>query len=77
MSLTKDEKRKQDETHEAVIELKTVMLGANGDDGLVGEVREIGKSHYKLKRNFWMLIAFLVGSGIITGTVIAAINGAG
>ena len=75
MALTKDERRKLDETHEGMGEVRTVLLGAKGDIGLVGEFRELAKSHYKLRRNFWMLIAFLVGSGIITTGVIFAVNG--
>lgn len=75
MALNKDERKKLDETHSTVGQLKTLLVGMNGDEGLVGEVKEIGKSHYKLKRNFWMLIAFLIGSGIISGSVIAALSG--
>ncbi len=75
MALTKEERQKLDETHDTVGKIKTVLVGLNGDEGLVGQVSEIGKSHYKLKRNFWMLVGFLVGSGVITGSVLAALSG--
>ena len=74
MTLTKEERLIIDETRESQIKLNTVLLGANGDDGLVGEVKELSKSHYLLKRNFWMLIAFLIGSGVITGGILAVLS---
>ena len=67
--LTKDEKQKLDETHDTVIELKTVLLGTNGDNGLVGDVKRIAKSHFRLKQNFWILVSFLIGSGILGGSI--------
>lgn len=74
MTLTKEERLIIEETRESQIKLNTVLLGANGDDGLVGEVKDLSKSHGMLKRNFWMLIAFLIGSGVITGGLLAVLS---
>lgn len=62
------------EIHKATIQLNTVLLGVAGTEngGLVQEVKdvktdvkELGKSHGKLKRNFWILVGALLGSGAI------------
>lgn len=72
--LTKDEHQKLDETHDTVIELRTVLLGADGNEGLCAKVEKVAKSHYKLKSYFWILVAFLVGTGIITGGIIGLLR---
>ena len=72
------------ETHQGVTELKTVLLGVPGteDTGLCGEVKAVkltvngvAKSHGKLKRNFWLLVGTLVGSGVIGGSLYTAFGG--
>ncbi len=63
------------ETHDATLKIQTVLLGTNGDAGLIGEVKQLSESHYKLRRHFWMLIAFLVGSGILASSIISVLNG--
>jgi len=72
------------ETHKTVIQLSTVLLGVpgTGDKGIVGEVKDnrvaingIAKSHNKLKRNFWILVASLVGSGAIGSGIYNMLNG--
>ena len=82
MALTKDEKELLKEIRDDQKYIKqeqtvihTVLLGANGAEGLVEEVKSLAKGHGKLKRNFWMLVTFLIGSGIISGSVVAAMNG--
>lgn len=70
--LTKDERKKLDETHDSIIRIETVL--GNGDDGLVGDVKRIAKSHYNLKRNFIILVSFLAGSGVLTGGIWAFVN---
>ena len=55
--------------------LHTVLLGANGAEGLVEEVRSIAKGYGKLKRNFWTLVGILIGSGIIGGSVFGLMSG--
>ena len=58
-----------------VEKLSTVLLGADGDEGLVGQVSEIAKSHYTLKNRFWILVGILIGSGIIGGGIYSLVNG--
>ena len=67
-----------EETHDTMTQLKTVLLGVPGTDdkGLVGDVKEVkvvqreqGKSIGKIKKNFWLLVGTLVGSGVL-GSVI-------
>ena len=74
MSLTKDERQLIQDTHDAGIEVKTVLLGANGDDGLVGEVKHIAKSHYKLRLCFWLLVSSLLASGVISAKVLGVFH---
>ena len=59
-------------THDTVIQLKTLLVGANGDEGLIGEIKTIKidadklhSKHNKLNVRFWTLVSFLVGSGIL------------
>lgn len=72
------------ETHQAIIQLSTVLLGVpdTEDKGLVGEVKDVklnlnnlGKSHNKLKKNFWILVGALVGSGAIGSGIYNLLNG--
>lgn len=65
MSLTKEEKEILVKTHDKVIELRTILLGTDGDNGLIGDFKRLANSHSKLKRNFYILIGVLVGSGTI------------
>ena len=65
MALTKDEKKMVQETHDDMIEIKAVLLGVDGANGLVDDVKHIASSHYKLRLRFWILIGILVGSGIL------------
>ncbi len=74
MSLTKAEKEIITKTHDKVTELTAILLGSRGDNGLIGDVRRLANSHYKLRRNFWLLVGVLVGSGVI-GAGIAQITG--
>ncbi len=57
------------ETHDKVTKLETAIFGLpdTEDKGLCGEVRELSKSHYNLRRLFFMLLAFMVGAGFLTG----------
>ncbi len=49
-ALNHDEIRLIRETHDKVVKLHTVLLGTNGDTGLVGEVREIRLKHEQDKQ---------------------------
>jgi len=65
--LTEAEKKAIQETHDTVIQLKTILIGVNGDEGLVGEIKDLHRNHNKLKQSFWTLVGILVGSGFIGG----------
>jgi len=43
------------------------LIGVNGDEGLVGEIKDLHRNHNKLKQSFWTLVGILVGSGFIGG----------
>lgn len=67
MALTKDEREALDEIQKRTTEVSTVLLGVDGSPGLVDEVKELAKGYGKLKRNFWLLVGILAGSGVIGG----------
>ena len=69
MPLTSEERQKLDETHDSMIRIETVLLGSNGDNGLVGDVKRLAVSHFRLKKNFWVLTSFLAGSGVLGGSI--------
>ena len=82
MALTKEEKEILKEIRDSQNDIKqeqtvihTVLLGADGAEGLVEEVKSIAKGYGKLKRNFWMLVGILVGSGVIGGSVVGLLSG--
>ena len=63
--LTDRERKQIEETHDTVIRIKTVLLGANGDDGLCGEVKSLSERHNRLAKTFWITFGVLVGTGFI------------
>ncbi len=68
--MNQEEKERRDqETHDLARDIKAVLLGVNGDGGLVEDVKELSKSHYKLKQNVMILIGVLVGSGVLVGGI--------
>ncbi len=81
MALTKDEKEllkdirdDQKVIREDQIITKTVLLGVNGKDGLVDEVKSLAQGHGRLKKNFWILVGILLGSGVIGGSAYGLFN---
>lgn len=75
MSLTREEREVINKTHDKVGELTAILLGARGDNGLIGDVKRLSTSHYKLRQHFWVLVGILVGSGIIGGGLYGLFNG--
>ena len=63
------------ETHDAAIKIQAVILDTDGHKGLASKVDDMCESHYRLKRNFWLLVGVLSGSGVITGAVLGVLNG--
>lgn len=84
MALTKEEKgllkeisNNQKEVMKEQTVMHTVLLGADGAEGLVEEVKSLARGHGKLKRNFWILVGTLMGSGVIGGSVAGLMNAGG
>ena len=65
------------ETHDTVLRLETMLIGMPGTDdkGMAGKLNDVCEDYARLKTRFWILIGILSGSGIITGSTLAAING--
>ena len=59
------------ETHDKVNTIWSVLLCVpnTSNGGLVKKVGEICVSHYRLKKNFYILVGILVGSGVVAGGV--------
>lgn len=60
------------ETHDMVLKLHAVVVGENGDTGIIGRIDsvcnrqdEIEREHHKLSKVVWILIGTLTGSGAI------------
>ena len=70
MALTKEERQKLDETHDTVIQLKTVLIGVNGQEGLVRKVEANSK---RSTRNS-IIIAAILGSGVLGGGIMGVIQ---
>ena len=82
MALTKEEREllkeiREDQKviREDQIVVNTVLLGTDGSPGLVKEVTDLAKGHGKLKRNFWILVGILVGSGVVGSGIYGVLNG--
>ncbi len=78
-----DRKNGRPDLYEEVVEIKEivkavhqVLLGLPGTEerGLCGEVKELSASHYALKKTVYIVIAFLIGSGVITGSMVSFLN---
>ena len=62
------------ETHDTVLEIKVVLLGKNGDEGLCGDVKYLQRDHSRLKQHFLILVGILGGSGIFGGGIYGLIK---
>ena len=60
----------------AMASMKTTLIGEDGQEegGLCGRVQYLAQDHSTLKRQFWILVSFLVGSGVITVSVFSALG---
>ena len=75
MALTKEEKELLTSIREKQIVTNTVLLGANGKKGLVDVVQDLASGHGKLKRNFWLLVGILAGSGVVGSGIYGLMGG--
>ena len=80
-TLTDEQIRKIEETHEQVIKFGAILCGGNGDTGLCGEVKELRKDfkdavgainsrHHKLALRVWILVGVLAGGSLLTGSLL-------
>lgn len=76
MALTKQERQEFQELRDDVKEIRTALIGINGEGGLIRKVEAVADSHYSLRRRVYISAAFLAGSGGIVGIIMGAINGA-
>jgi len=56
------------ETHDAAIKIKTVLLGENGVKGLCGEHEELKHDYYDFKRRCILVFGVLIGAGVLGGS---------
>lgn len=68
MALTKDEKRELHEIH-------IVLMGTDGTPGLAKRFEVLSSDYYKFKRRALFIFGVLLGSGVITGSAFAILNG--
>ncbi len=68
------------ETHDTLIKVSTVLLGASGNNGLLTEVKELHDEQEKLedeqadiKGKWKLMVGILIGSGVLTGGAVAGI----
>ena len=54
------------ESHDSIRRLEDALLGVNGQGGILRRVENLELNYAKLNRNFWILIALLIGSGVIS-----------
>jgi hypothetical protein len=71
--MTDEEMKILQNTHDTVIELKTLIKGENGS-GLISKVEKacdrqekLEEKHNKLDGHFKLLVGILVGAGVLTG----------
>ena len=62
------------EINNKVTIIKTVLLGPDEEGGLLKDFKELQENHNTLYRNFWILVAFLLGSGVLGGSIYAIVN---
>lgn len=70
LELTDKHVKMIEETHDTVNTLKTVLLGVNGDEGLVGDVKQLARGHQKLCNRVWILIGVLASTGVLSVSVL-------
>ncbi len=61
---------KLDKVENTLIEIKTVLLGKNGDKGLVGQVQD----HDKTIKTILIILAALIGSSVLGGSAFGVVK---
>lgn len=74
MEFTEEHAKSLQDTHDAVIRIETTLLGQNGHPGVVDKLVTICDEHEKLKGQFKLLVGILIGSGVLSGTVVGILQ---
>ena len=77
MALNKEERRQLNDTHEKVTKLSVVLLGADGDEGLVGEFKREREAKEKQERRISKVersISRIYGGAAVVAGIIAIIT---
>ena len=69
MAFTKEDQKKLDETHDTVIQLKTVILGTNSDKGLAGWVEELDRMVARNTKLIYVILGLISLTGVGFGVV--------
>jgi len=64
--MSEEERKILEVIQEKVIKIEVVLLGANGDEGLVGEVQDLKRKYNRLTLGVYTLIGILIGLGLLT-----------
>ncbi len=54
--------------------IETAISGYDGQDGLMRKLEEVSACYKKLNQSFWILVGILIGSGILGGSIVAAMR---
>ncbi len=65
---------KLDRVGNSLTEVKTVLLGKNGDKGLVGQVEAHERDLDKIKGNYKLLVGILIGSNVLISVATAGLT---
>ena len=72
----KSQKQMIQETHDSVIKLETTIPFVIDEiKDVKVNVKNLSASHGKLKKNFWILVGVLVGSGVLGTGIYGLLNG--
>ena len=66
IQLTSEDRKMLEAIHEKVIKIEVVLLGADGDEGLVSEVQDLKRKYNRLTLGIYTLIGILIGLGLLT-----------
>ena len=64
--MSEEERKILEVIQEKVIKIEVVLLGADGDEGLVGEVQDLKRKYNRLTLGVYTLIGILIGLGLLT-----------
>lgn len=73
-----EEKKELLESAQSQKEIHTYLMGLNGNPGFCErvecQIKDYAEKYTTLDRNFWRLVAFLIGSGVLTAGGLGLFN---